>query len=136
MHALAAIACLAVLALAGCGEDDEQAGAPTSEPRGPLAELTVAVDPDGEDAKPPREATISCDAPGDSAVCRAVADAKPETFEPTPDNIACTQQYGGPETASVKGTLRGEPVDATFSRVNGCEISRWQDAAAILEAAG
>jgi hypothetical protein len=127
---------IALVLVAGCGEDDEQAAAPTSEPSGSLAELTVEVDPDGEGAKPPREATISCNAPEESAVCRAVADVKPETFEPTPGNVACTQQYGGPETASVKGTLRGEPVDATFSRVNGCEISRWQDAAAILEAAG
>ena len=49
---------------------------------------------------------------------------------------ACTQQYGGPETATVKGTLHGETIDANFSRVNGCEISRWQQAAPLLEAAG
>ena len=60
----------------------------------------------------------------------------PKAFEPTPGNVACTQQYGGPETATVKGTLRGEAVSAEFSRVNGCEIARWQDAAPLLGAAG
>ena len=57
-------------------------------------------------------------------------------FEPVPGDTACTEQYGGPETATVTGTLRGETIDANFSRVNGCEISRWQEAAPLLEAAG
>ena len=42
--------------------------------------------------------------------------------------MACTQQYGGPETATVKGTLDGKEIDAKFSRVNGCEIARWEAA--------
>jgi hypothetical protein len=124
-------ALFACLALAACGEDDEP---PASS--GSLAELTVTVDPDGEDAKPPRETTIRCDAPDDSSVCRAVADVEATVFEPTPGNVACTQQYGGPQTATVRGTLRDEPVDARFSRENGCEISRWEAAAPILDAAG
>jgi hypothetical protein len=56
-------------------------------------------------------------------------------FEPTPGNVACTQQYGGPETAKVTGTFKGEEVDAGFGRQNGCEIARWEDAAPLLEAA-
>jgi hypothetical protein len=135
MRALVAIGCLAVLVLAGCGEDDEAEPAGTPEP-GALADVTVVVDPDGEDARPPRRITIVCDAPSDSPGCEALSKVKPETFEPTPGNVACTQQFGGPQTATVKGTLRGEPVDTTFSMANGCEISRWRDAAAILDAAG
>ena len=56
-------------------------------------------------------------------------------FEPTPGDVACTQQYGGPETATVTGTFKGEQVDAKFSRQNGCEIARWEDALPLLEAA-
>ena len=37
----------------------------------------------------------------------------------------CTQQYGGPETATITGTWQGEPVNSTLSRKNGCEIARW-----------
>jgi hypothetical protein len=47
------------------------------------------------------------------------------TEEPAEREI-CTQQYGGPETATVKGTIDGDDVDATFSRENGCEISRFE----------
>jgi hypothetical protein len=30
------------------------------------------------------------------------------------------------------GTVDGEPVDARLSRVNGCEIERWQALVALL----
>ncbi len=48
----------------------------------------------------------------------------PTSPEPKGD-VACTQISGGPETATIKGTLRGEPIDASFSRSDGCEIARW-----------
>lgn len=114
------VALLACAALVACGEDDEPPAASS------YAELTVTVQP-GD-----KRAEVRCGAREDSDVCRAL-DA--EWFEPTPGNVACTQQYGGPETATVTGTFRGEPVDAKFARRNGCEISRWEDAAPLLEAA-
>jgi hypothetical protein len=127
---------LACLLLAACGEDEEQPVATASPEPAALADLRVVVDPDGEEARPPRRITIRCTSPEDSPGCEALSKVKPKTFEPTPGNVACTQQFGGPQTATVTGTLRGEPVDAEFSLANGCEISRWQDAAAILDAAG
>ena len=51
---------------------------------------------------------------------------------PTPGDTACTQLFGGPETATIKGTIRGEAVDATFSRSDGCEIERWKRVEALL----
>ena len=119
---------IAVVALlAGCGEDDEPAAQ-----AGAVADLTVEVDPDGHDAQEPKTATVSCDAPAD---CPEIDALDPKVFEPTPGDVACTQQFGGPETATVKGTFKGEQVDAQFSRQNGCEIARWEDAAPLLEAA-
>jgi hypothetical protein len=108
--------------LAGCGEDDQE---PAATPAGSsaVADLVVEVEPGG------KRATVRCDAEAD---CPEIAAVKPQVFEPTPGNVACTQQYGGPETATVKGTFKGEEVDAKFSRENGCEISRWEDAAPIL----
>jgi hypothetical protein len=117
---VALVLCAALIA--GCGEDDE----PAATPAGSVADLAVEVDPGG------KTATVRCDAPED---CPEVDALDPKVFEPTPGNVACTQQYGGPETATVKGTFKGEQVDATFSRENGCEIARWQDAAPLLEAA-
>jgi hypothetical protein len=125
------------LAAAACGEDDEQAAAPS--PAGgaaSLADLKVTVDKDGDGGGAAKTATVRCDAPTDSDICQAVADLKAETFKPTGGMTACTQQYGGPETATVKGTLEGKPVDARFSRTDGCEISRWNEASKLLEAAG
>jgi hypothetical protein len=122
---------IAVALLAGCGESEEEAVAPA----GSFADLTVTVDPDGEGGKAARRAAVRCEAPDDSAVCRAVQGVPPKAFKPTPGNVACTQQYGGPQTAVVEGTLRGDPVSAEFSLVNGCEIARWRDAAPLLAAA-
>jgi len=53
----------------------------------------------------------------------------------TPPTTACTEIFGGPERARVRGTLRGEPVSAEFSRVNGCEINRWDAVAPLLRLA-
>ena len=48
----------------------------------------------------------------------------------------CTEIYGGPQTATVTGTFRGEPVSAEFSRTNGCEIARWDGHVALLVETG
>lgn len=44
--------------------------------------------------------------------------------EPPPSQV-CTEVYGGPEVATVTGTIDGQPVDATFSREDGCAIARF-----------
>jgi hypothetical protein len=126
---------IGLILVAGCGSDDEQAAAPTAS-GGSLAELTITVDEDGKGGAAAKTATVSCNAASDSKECAAVEKMKSATFEPTPGNIACTELYGGPETATVKGMLRGEAIDARFSRNNGCEISRWNAAAGLLGAAG
>src|SRR5262245_12441890 len=47
-------------------------------------------------------------------------------FAPLPKDAVCTEIYGGPQKARVVGFVRGQPVRATFTRSNGCEIARWQ----------
>ena len=76
-----------------------------------------------------------CDAGGRPG-CAAAAGLRPADFEPTPDDVACTELFGGPETATVTGTLDGREVDARFARNDGCEIARWEKVAALLEPAG
>ena len=49
---------------------------------------------------------------------------------------ACTEQYGGPQQATVTGIVDDTPVDATFARTNGCEISAWNAAQDVLGASG
>ncbi|MER5683383.1 SSI family serine proteinase inhibitor [Streptomyces sp. NPDC002205] len=57
-------------------------------------------------------------------------DADP--FRPVPAGTMCTQQFGGSATARVTGTWRGQHVDASFDRTNGCEIARWNTLRPVL----
>ena len=97
-------------------------------------ELTVVVRP----GRGNQEWTYSlvCDPaggdhPDPEAACRVLEELD-APFAPVPPETMCTEIYGGPQTAAVTGTLRGEPVDATFDRTNGCEIARWDQHAAVL----
>ncbi|MGW7414820.1 SSI family serine proteinase inhibitor [Streptomyces sp. NPDC054863] len=48
-----------------------------------------------------------------------------DPFAPVPPDAICTDQYGGPARARVTGVWAGRPVDASYRRTDGCEISRW-----------
>src|SRR4051812_9350395 len=100
---------LAALLLAACGSE---AAAPGG------TNLLVRVDQDGpHGARPARSVRVRC--PG--AHCQVTKRLTAHDFAPTPKDVACSMIYGGPETATVKGTLRGKPVDARFSRTDGCQ---------------
>ena len=60
-----------------------------------------------------------------------ISDERDLLLEEPPARQACTMQYGGPEVATVAGTLDGDPVDATFSRQDGCAIARFDAAQAL-----
>ena len=117
----------ALLGLAGCGEDEETATPATT------TELVVRLDRDGpRGPKAAKQLRVTCGDGDASATCRAAERLKPRDFDPVPDNVACTDIFGGPQTARISGTLRGERVSATFSRSNGCEINRWETVAPLL----
>lgn len=59
-----------------------------------------------------------------------------DPFAPSSPDSRCTMQYGGPATARITGTWHGRPVDATYKRTDGCEISRWQGLVPVLPATG
>ena len=40
--------------------------------------------------------------------------------------------YGGPEEATIKGTIRGAEIDPSFKRTDGCEIARWEKVQPLL----
>jgi len=68
--------------------------------------------------------------------CARLASGGAKLFAPVPQNALCTQIYGGPQRARVVGTVDGRRVYATFTRTNGCEISRWQRISPWLVPAG
>ena len=114
------------LAIAACGDETEGSG------DGASTELTLTLDVDGSGGEPPRRASLSCPGGGGPA-CDAVAALPADPAAPVPAQTACTEIYGGPETVALEGTLDGEPVDATLTRANGCEVERFDRFAKVLE---
>ena len=75
--------------------------------------------------------TLRCNPAGGSLqrparACARLLAGGVKLFAPVPKNSLCTEIYGGPQRARVVGTVKGQPVRATFTRTNGCEIARWQ----------
>jgi hypothetical protein len=142
MHFLTIPGLAAALALAGCGSSGNSAATPSDSgvvrPGTAQTELTVTVR--GAPAATATTWKLTCDPTGGDhpdaqAACGALAAAKKQAkdpFAPTPKDQMCTQIYGGPQVAAVKGTWQGKKVDAAFSRKNGCEIQRWSDLGKVL----
>ncbi|MEU2064390.1 SSI family serine proteinase inhibitor [Streptomyces sp. NPDC013455] len=55
-----------------------------------------------------------------------------DPFAPVASGTTCTMLYGGPATAHVTGTWAGRPVDASYSRGDGCETGRWDRMVPLL----
>jgi hypothetical protein len=102
------------------------------------ADVTISVDDGSGNATTTH---LTCepaggDHPKPDDACAALAAAWPSAFQPVAKDMMCTEIYGGPETATVSGTIDGKPVDAHFKRNNGCEIHRWDQAQGLLGAGG
>ena len=112
MRLLAALL-LCALAVAACGDDEREAGAPADATR-----LQVHVTEAGAE---PIEMQLVCKGRCDIEQVRsAIAGAQDE-------ERACTLQYGGPERAHVTGTVEGREVDVTIDRADGCGIAAYDE---------
>jgi hypothetical protein len=116
----------------------------TSGPGAGNAELAIMIKP--SESQPAVNYTLVCkdgvpaeesDHPSAAKACTALKN-NPAALSPAPRSTdqACTQQYGGPQEATVTGIVDDTPVDASFARRDGCEISQWNAAADILGSAG
>lgn len=65
--------------------------------------------------------TLDCSPDGQT--CADVIALLPE-LRPDPGEV-CTEIYGGPERYVIEGTSAGEAVSIEVTRVNGCEIARF-----------
>src|SRR4051794_38069560 len=97
------LCCLVALALAGCGGEQEAGDGSVRGKPAPATQLTVRVDADGDGPAEPQQARISCDQGSSERgrPCEAAKGLRPADFEPTPDDVACTELFGGPETATI-----------------------------------
>ena len=147
-HAASVVTVLVVLAgLVGCGSGE---GGGPGEATGSVTELQILVWERG--ARPtslgralgerrtpvgkPKSWTLRCDPPAGTfpdpdGACNAL-DELDQPFAETPEDAVCTEQYGGPEVASVNGVFRDETVNTRFSRDDGCEVGRWKKHAFLL----
>jgi hypothetical protein len=140
--AAAALAGLTATALGACGEADEPAAQRTATTAGKAIELTVVFD-DGSGRKTTgtltcrgadRRAAGALDSRASAAELCAQARGNAELLTSKPDERrACTQIYGGPETAVVTGVIDGDKVDRRFARTNGCELADFTRAAGLLQ---
>lgn len=155
--AIGAIVLVSILSLCACssGGGTPQPAVPETPPGSPAsplrsgagegnANLTITVTP--SDSQPAINYTLICKdgIPTDKSkhplpakACQTLQN-NPAVLTPRPRNkeVICTQQYGGPQTATVTGTVDGVPVDAWFARRDGCEISWWNAAGSILGPVG
>lgn len=135
---LATSALVLILPLAGCGSEQAGDSADTTTTTTPSAaaqsSLTIEVKKSPDAA--PTSWRLECDPPGGThptadQACAALGKAE-KPFAPPPKDQMCTKIYGGPQVATVEGTWRGEPVNARFTRGDGCEISRWDALSVVL----
>lgn len=118
--------------------------APSAGPGAGNAELSIMVRPSPAEAA--LNYTLVCrdglptdesQHPKPEAACAALKN-NAALLSPGPMSTAqaCTEQYGGPQQATVTGIVDGTPVDAAFARTNGCEIGAWNSAEDVLGATG
>ncbi|WP_434995799.1 SSI family serine proteinase inhibitor [Arthrobacter sp. Ld5] len=133
----------------------DDSAAPGPAPSGPPASaapsdastnalLTISVRQD--DSSDPVQYVLECvdGAPGPASThpdadvaCAALARLGTAFFTARPNkDVVCTQQYGGPQTASITGELNGTPVLGSFALTDGCQIARWNSAKDLLGAPG
>jgi hypothetical protein len=111
-------------ALAGCG------GWEGGKTPGTQTVLQIKAWPNGKERNgAPREWRLHCDRAGGThptpeTACAQLFDLA-DPFVPTPQGRVCTEIYGGPAVAEIEGLFKGETVEASFTRTNGCEIARW-----------
>ena len=126
---------LAALAAQGCSSE------PSAGAAGALRDVTLRMEvtaPDGTRST----ARLTCR--GTTARARGYLRNRPQAAcrtarrnagflasLPARDRI-CTDVYGGPETARIRGTIGARAIDRRFSRRDGCEIADWKRAGNLL----
>lgn len=125
-------------------------GTPSLSPTAPaspgsgMAELSIIVKPSATAA--PENYTLVCTGgvpsadshhPTAAAACAALK-KNPAllTRTPRPSDQVCDQRYGGPQTATVTGTVDGVHVESSYKLTDGCEIAAWAAVADILGSSG
>jgi hypothetical protein len=125
--------------MSACAASPDDTGAATGPVGGgtsePENDLVVEYDPG--DGSPLESWVVTCVGsvdgthPHAEAACAHLAGLD-DPFAPLPEGVACTEIYGGPQSAHVAGHWGGDPVDIELSRVDGCRIAQWDALGPLL----
>jgi hypothetical protein len=130
---VAPVAVLVVLAACGTGGDGDRDDGGSATVR---AELEVTAGVVGDPASR-GTARLTCGPDGWTGAgwhtaeegrlaCERLRDAAArDALRPPPPDEVCAEIYGGPDVATVTGTLDGTAVDARLDRSNACASGRW-----------
>lgn len=126
---------LLLVVLTGCSAGSDSV-ATSPEPSDAATRLEVRVVAD--EGADPQTWTLTCaptggDHPDPAGACDDLADEQ-MPFAPLPADGVCTQLYGGPQTATVRGTYQGQAVSLELSRTDGCRVAQWDRLGAVLPA--
>jgi hypothetical protein len=130
VRALLAAALVAAIAVpAACGSDTDRASGGGGGTASAETDLRITLWQRGPSG-PARVRTLRCGPvggtlPSAGRACAALSRLD-GPFRPVPRDSVCTQQYGGPAEALVRGTYKGRRVWTRFHRREGCNISRWE----------
>ncbi len=120
--------------------DDEPMGAGPY----PIADLSITVHIDGAESDSITyrlaclgdTATLTGDpSPGAAdAMCLALNSdpIRARLIDGPPADRMCTEIYGGPQVATITGTLDGSSVDSSVNRADGCGIDEWDRLLAVF----
>lgn len=95
--------------------------------------MRVSVDPDGGGPAAPRSALVRCPSAKQANACAVLGDRT--VLEGPPPRTPCSQLYGGPQTATLRGQVDGRRIDVALNRSDGCQIARWRLAQPLLKLA-
>jgi Subtilisin inhibitor-like len=117
----ASLVLVALALLAGCGGN----GTPDQ----PATDLDIAVWLNGRSGDKD-EATLRCGPAGGTLAnpeeaCRQL-ERMDDPFVGPSGEVVCTEIYGGPAVAEIRGIFNGAQVDMTFARTDGCQIAAWK----------
>jgi LysM repeat protein len=131
-----ALAALGTLA-AACGGPSASSSAPT--------QLTITTNTGSANSVlVPGEAELECGGPDGpqasgflaqnaDAACAAVEQGVlTDISKDQESGRLCSEIYGGPQTARIKGTAHGKKVDLSVSRTDGCGVGDWTTLAPLL----